>query len=91
MWCSTRFCTRAFDFFIFINNLSNSSKFFHPVIFAGDTNLFCCDITMSILFQTVNQQLDQINDWFLANIISLNVEKSKYMLFDKLKIKIIFL
>ena len=31
-----------------------------------------------------NQELSQINDWFLANKLSLNVEKTKYMLIYKL-------
>ena len=31
-----------------------------------------------------DQELGQINDWFLANKLSLNVEKTKYMLFYKL-------
>ena len=30
-----------------------------------------------------DQELGQINDWFLANKLSLNVEKTKYMLFHK--------
>ena len=31
-----------------------------------------------------DQELGQISDWFLANKLSLNVEKTKYMLFHKL-------
>ena len=30
-----------------------------------------------------DQELGQISDWFLANKLSLNVEKTKYMLFYK--------
>ena len=60
-------------FLIFINNLSNSTKVLDPVIFADDTNLLCSG----------NQELSQINDWFLVNKLSLNVEKTKYMLFQK--------
>ena len=33
--------------------------------------------------ETGNEELSQINDWFLANKLSLNVQK-KYMLFHKL-------
>ena len=36
------------------------------------------------LFETSNQELSQIYDRFLAKILSLNVEKSKYMLFHEL-------
>ena len=36
------------------------------------------------LFETSNQELSQIYDRFLAKILSLNVEKAKYMLFHEL-------
>ena len=72
-------------FLIFVNDLNNSTtKVLDPVLFADDTNLFCSDNNMRTLFETANQELSQINDWFLANKLSLNVEKTKYMLFHKL-------
>ena len=42
------------------------------------------DDNIKTLFETANQELNQINDWFLANKLSLNVEKTKYLLFHKL-------
>ena len=72
-------------FLIFVNDLNNSTtKVLDPVLFADDTNLFCSDNNMRALFETANQELSQINDCFLANKLSLNVEKTKYMLFHKL-------
>ena len=72
-------------FLIFVNDLNNSTtKVLDPVLFADDTNLFCSDNNMRALFETANQELSQVNDWFLANKLSLNVEKTKYMLFHKL-------
>ena len=72
-------------FLIFVNDLNNSTtKVLDPALFADDTNLFCSDNNMRALFETANQELSQINDWFLANKLSLNVEKTKYMLFHKL-------
>ena len=70
-------------FLVFVNDLSNSTKVLDPVLFADDTNLFCSDSNIRTLFETANQELSQINDWFLANRLSLNVEKTKYMLFHK--------
>ena len=64
-------------FLIFVNNLSNSTKVPDPVLFADDTNLFCYDSNIRTLFETAKQELSQINDWFLANKLSLNVEKTK--------------
>ena len=70
-------------FLIFLNDLSNSTKVLDPVLFADDTNLFCSDNNIRTLFETANEELSQINDWFLANKLSLNAEKSKYVLFHK--------
>ena len=71
-------------FFIFVNDLNNSTKVHDPVLFLDDANLFCSDDNKGALFETANQELDRINDWFLANKLSLNVEKTKYILFHKL-------
>ena len=60
-------------FLIFLKDLNNSTKVLDSVLFTDDTNLF----------ETANQELSQINDWFLANKLSLHVEKTKYMLFHK--------
>ena len=70
-------------YLIFVNHLSNSTKVLDPVFFGDDTILFCSDNNIRTLFETANQKLSQINDWFLANKLSLNVEKTKYMLFHK--------
>ena len=71
-------------FLIFVNDLKNSTKVLNPVLFADDANLFCSNNNIRALFETVNQELSRINDWFLANKLSLNLEKTKYMLFQKL-------
>ena len=51
-------------FVIFVNDLSNSTK---VLDLADDTNLFCSAKNIRTLFETANQKLSQINDWFLAN------------------------
>ena len=71
MWCSPRFYTRVFAF-----------PYFHSTKVL-DTNLFCSDNNIRTPFATANQELSQINDWFLANKLSINVEKTKYMLLHK--------
>ena len=70
-------------FLIFVNDSSRLTKVLDPVLFADDTNLFCSDNNIRALFEIANQELSQINDWFLANKLSRNVEKTKYMLFHE--------
>ena len=77
-------------FLIFVNDLNDSTVVLDSVLFADDTNLFYSDNNIRTLFETENQELSQINDWFLANKpkfkskLSLNVGETKYMLFHKL-------
>ena len=70
-------------FLIFVNDFSNSTKVLDPVLFADDTTRFCSENNIRTIFETANQELSQINDWFLANNLSLNEGKTKYMLFHK--------
>ena len=77
-------------FLIFVNDLNDSTVVLDSVLFADDTNLFYPDNNIRTLFETENQELSQINDWFLANKLkfksklSLNIGETKYMLFHKL-------
>ena len=64
-------------FLIFVNKFNSSTKVLDPVLFADDTNLFYSGNNIGALFETANQELSQINDWFLANKLSLHVENNK--------------
>ena len=52
-------------------------------MFADDTNLFYSHKKITTLFQIVNSELKLVNEWFLANKLSLNAKKAKYVLFHK--------
>ena len=52
-------------------------------MFADDTNLFFNHKDIKHLFRVVNKELTNIKDWFTANKLSLNVEKTKYSFFHK--------
>ena len=52
-------------------------------MFADDTNLFYSHKNITTLFQIVNSELKLVNEWFLANKLSLNAKKTKYVLFHK--------
>ena len=75
-------------FIIYINDLSNVSKIFHPIIYADDTTLLS---TLQV-FQTkdsavnvsanINQELLEITKWMKLNKLSLNAKKTKFMIFS---------
>ena len=70
-------------FLVYVNDLPSSSKILNPIMFADDTNLFYEHKNIIKFFATVNKELANINDWFMANKLSLYVGKTKYLLFHK--------
>ena len=50
-------------------------------LFADDTNLFYCNKSIEVLEQIVNNELDLLSTWFRANKLSLNVDKTNFILF----------
>ena len=52
-------------------------------MFVYNTNLFFEHASLRILFSMVNDELKKIYEWFNANKLSLNDDKTKYYLFHK--------
>lgn len=76
-------------FLIYINDIAFASNLFKFIIYADDTNLNTsieiiaeqnpnCDIS-----EILNQELANVSNWLKCNKLSLNVAKSKYMIFHK--------
>ena len=55
----------------------------NPIMFVDDTNLFHEHKNIIKPFFSLNKELININDWFMANKLSLNVDKTKYSLFHE--------
>ena len=55
----------------------------NTIMFADDTKLFLEHKDISVLFSTVNRELQNINEWFISNKLSLNVKKMKFSIFHK--------
>ncbi|XP_065639571.1 uncharacterized protein LOC136072316 [Hydra vulgaris] len=68
-------------FLIYINDLPQSLKKLDAVMFADDTSLFYSSASIENLFESVNDDLENLNTWFKVNKLSLNTEKTKYILF----------
>ena len=52
-------------------------------MFADDTNLFYSGKDIHSLFNTVNNELSNIRQWFNSNKLSLNADKTKFTLLHK--------
>ena len=69
-------------FIIYINDIIHSSTVFKFIIFADDTTLYYNTLdTQEDMDDILNDELVQINNWLKVNILSLNVAKTKAMLF----------
>ena len=55
-------------------------------MYADDSNLFISGDNSTELIEIANSDLNKICQWLNANKLSLNLNKTKYMLFSKSKI-----
>ena len=72
------------SFLTYANDLPSAYNLLNTIMFADDTNLFFEHKDISFLFSTVNRELQNINEWFISNKLSLNVKKTKFSIFHKL-------
>jgi len=72
-------------FIMYINDICKVSQVFKYILFADDTNLLCCDRDLNELISMINGGLQQLQTWFSANRLSLNI-KINYMIFGNRRI-----
>ena len=68
-------------FIIFLNDIAFSSNNFTFVTFADDTNVIVSHANLPDLITIVNHELDNLSVWFKANKLSLNINKTNYIMF----------
>lgn len=67
-------------FLLYINDLPNATNFFTN-LFADDTSFAKSNKNLSELIRETNIELSKAQDWFRSNRLSLNVSKTKYIIF----------
>ena len=72
-------------FLIHVNDITNSSQILSFILSADDTNLFLSDKDISNLYKTMNQELKQVNLWLTANKVSLEFNKTHFMILKSKK------
>lgn len=68
-------------FILYINDLSNATNNLKYIMFADDTNIFARGKNTSELVSNLNNELKKVSHWFSANLLSLNVKKTSYIIF----------
>ena len=69
-------------FLIYINDMPNILKYFTPIIFADDTNLIFSSKSFDILQTNIQDDLYNLTHWIFSNKLTLNVKKTKVMLYN---------
>ena len=70
-------------FILYINDICNVSKLVNFILFADDTNVFQNGDDLSLLCKQLTIELDKLNIWFDVNKLSLNVQKTNFIIFGK--------
>ena len=75
-------------FIIYINDIAQSSNHFNFIIYADDTTL-CSTLKINADATQLNRELNNVSQWLNLNKLSLNVKKTKAMVFRMPQKKII--
>lgn len=75
-------------FLIYINDIASCTDILSAILYADDSTFSACiddlktesNVATSTL---INQELDKVNTWLLANKLCLNAKKTQYMTFNR--------
>ena len=73
-------------FLIYINDLPRDSEGVCITLFADDTSIVVNEANQGKIKEKINETIDNLNSWFYANKLYLNIEKTNIMQFTKHKL-----
>ena len=79
-------------FLLYINVIINTSTILQLILFADNTNVFVCHEDKDCLTNILNAELNKLSIWLRANRLSLNLKKTKFIIFkpcQKVQIKLL--
>ena len=68
-------------FLLYINDITKSSNKLKFLLFADDTCLSCSYESNKNTESIINEELQKVTEWLVTNRLSLNVDKSNYLVF----------
>ena len=74
-------------FLLYINDLAYISQKLCFVMFADDSNVFLSGSNINEMILTMNDELLKVTSWLNSNKLSLNVDKSKHIIFSVNNVK----
>ena len=70
-------------FITYINDIINTSWLLKFILYADDSVLYLQGKDVRTVIDMINIELSTLNNWLLANRLTLNVEKSHFMIFSR--------
>ena len=74
-------------FLIYINDLPRVSPLFNMVMYVDDTTLYC-NLSNNTNENYLSSELHKISEWLTSNKLSLNAQKTKFMVFHSMQRKV---
>ena len=69
-------------YLIYVNDLHNCLKVSDPILFADDTNLIISGKKLNAVYKAANTELQHVYNWLVSNKLTLNIEKTKHIIFS---------
>ena len=69
-------------YILYVNDLPLSSLKLHFVMYADDTTIILLHKSLATSYNIFNKELANFYNWFCANGLLINLNKTKYMLFN---------
>ena len=76
-------------FIITLNDIGNVSEFLYTILYADDTCVLLNGKDYMNLVNFLNSELNKLSTWLCENKLSLNVQKTYFMVFHRAKMKIV--
>ena len=74
-------------FIIYVNDISNISNLLFNIMYADDTSVLLSRKKLNDLICLLNKELYLLSIWLNSNKLSLNTQKTFYLLFHRARIK----
>ena len=71
-----------FLFLIYINDFEKATNYFSLRLFADDTSLTATGKDLYVLLHRINSELPAVHEWLCSNRLTLNLSKTKYLVFQ---------
>ena len=75
-------------FLLYINDLPQASSVLTSILFADDSSLFMKGDNIDVMKDILNEELNHVKSWVDANKLSLNIDKTCYMVFSTSRKKV---